>query len=147
MGEFYSSTSHPQLGDVPPIVISTLANLPDTYHIFLDFLMGMDADIVFVLVHENAICVVEVKDERGMIHGDVQDLTWTCQENTGLFQEFSNPYRQVRRYSDAIKKFVGTHAGAIFNQNRRIRFDVYKMRVFSHTCFITWNRNSKVALD
>src|SRR5665213_1687720 len=128
MARFYSYAK-PRLTDVPQQVLRVLENLPDSCHVFLQFQIGTAADIDFMLLHQSGIHVVEVKTKLGAVHGSVEDAEWTIGSH-----RFANPYRQARRYAQALADFIKRHHQVLFAE-RSTPFDLYRMRVFAHALF------------
>lgn len=93
--------------------IKLLSKLPDDYYIFNDITVGYDgkeSQLDIVVVSKNGVSIVEVKNHKGHITGNIQDQNWV-QHKIGrkggrYTKSFYSPVKQVGTHTYRLSKAI-----------------------------------------
>lgn len=85
--------------------INALSKLDDSYHIFSDLLIPFDgktSQIDIIVVGDNGMFIVEVKNIKGKVKGSIEDKNLTIKKNGRkggvYYKEMYNPYKQIKTH-------------------------------------------------
>lgn len=88
-------------------------NLPDGYHIFnsLRFHHGKtEREIDLIIIGKQGVFIIEVKNYRGIISGDLKSNHWTqtktSKKNETYTNPISNPTKQVKSQVEYLNRFL-----------------------------------------
>ena len=114
--------------------LSLLKLLPDKFAIFNQVLIPNDRaekgynEIDFVIVGENAVFVVEVKNIKGVVCGHINERYWIKKHISSSGKEYEkkiyNPIYQVRHQANVLRYY--------FKKTTGIKLPVVEMVFFSH---------------
>ncbi|MGM8212258.1 nuclease-related domain-containing protein [Virgibacillus sp. W0430] len=118
-----------------------LQELPSSYKVFRSVQINTsegNAEIDHLVVAENGIFIVEVKNHKGNIVGNEADYKWTQHKvgrNGGRYSnQMGNPVKQVRRQTFILSKFLKQNSiptwveGVVFFCNPKVSVNVYSER-------------------
>lgn len=125
---------------------NVLEGLPSGYEVFSSVHLSTDSgttELDHVIIGENGVFVVEVKNHNGSVYGREEDHTWT-QHKIGrkggeYSKEMRNPVKQVRRQVHILSDYLKLNntkvwvEGVVFFSNPQVYVDVTTERtpVFS----------------
>ncbi len=116
---------------------NALRGLPDGYEVFTSVRVSTydgNAEMDHVIIGDNGIFIVEVKNHKGTIVGSEEDGSWT-QHKVGrkggeYSKQMGNPVKQVRRQVFLLSSYLKQHnirlwvEGAVFFSNPKTFVDV-----------------------
>lgn len=97
--------------------LNILTKLDDTFHIFTDVEVpqtenNTSGQLDFVIVGDNGVNIVEVKNINGTITGDIEDnMLGIVKQIKGINQKTKdvyNPYKQVKTHTFKLSKYFKT---------------------------------------
>src|SRR5579863_8928640 len=112
MAKFYAAPPT-RFGDVKIPLRKILANLPNDFHVCLEFKVS-SRDFDLVIVHSKGIHVIEVKNDARPIHGGRTWPKWNVINDHGdTVYEHGNPYNQVETLARELQIFLRRASGKI----------------------------------
>ncbi|MGL5068808.1 MAG: nuclease-related domain-containing protein [Sarcina sp.] len=117
---------------------SKLKNLNDTYNIFCDITVparGKSAQLDTIVVGDNGIFVIEVKNIDGKVMGDIKDKYLTI-EKTGrkgkkYYRKLYNPYMQVGTHTRTLESYLKSN-GVYCKVTGLVLFRCSKFSIFEN---------------
>jgi len=108
----YKKTKHGIVGE--DLISKMLCKkLPDTYHILKNIIAGSSnskAEIDIVVIGETGVFIIEIKNWKGKITGDVSDIKWrqkkTSTRNKLFTEKYDNPLKQIKRQWRCLTNFL-----------------------------------------
>lgn len=90
-----------------------LSELDDSYQLFYDITVPYDnktSQLDTIVVGDNGIFIVEVKNINGRVTGDIEDYNLTVektgQKGTKYYKSMYNPYKQVKTHAYRLNKYL-----------------------------------------
>ena len=97
-------------------VHSILNRLDDSFNLFYDVNVIYDdktSQLDSIIVGDNGVFVVEVKNINGIVTGDINDRNFTIekigQKGSRYYKEMYNPYKQVKTHAYRLSKYLQCH--------------------------------------
>lgn len=71
---------------------------------------GKEAEIDSLIINNNGIFIVEVKNYNGRLYGDIDDFEWTKEKispgGNVFYKQVKNPIKQVKRQTYKLSQFL-----------------------------------------
>ena len=71
---------------------------------------GKEAEIDSLIINNNGIFIVEVKNYNGMLYGDIDDFEWTKEKispgGNVFYKQVKNPIKQIKRQTYILSQFL-----------------------------------------
>lgn len=87
---------------------------------------GETTKIDAILIHENAVFILEIKNLYGKITGNIDDKHWNQRLNDGLEHKFYNPILQNKGHIKCFKQNIDLYKYSIKDK------DIYSIIVFGN---------------
>ena len=71
---------------------------------------GKEAEIDSLIINNNGIFIVEVKNYNGRLYGDIDDFEWTKEKispgGNVFYKQVKNPIKQIKRQTYILSQFL-----------------------------------------